>query len=138
MNTKTLCALLLLLVGSPTFASDVEPGELVCYDAIGGTTVRDIDQAHPAGGGISFQIQFATGRSFTSELCLANVGPAPEPAKEVDEVLIHCEDPVGLVAYHRPAETWSAESGVLTWVETETREVYVSTLECFVTSIDGD
>jgi hypothetical protein len=136
MNIKPLCALILLLVASSTFA--VEPGELECRNAAGAVTVRDIDQAHAAGGGIVVHFQFATGRSFTTEACLVNLGPATFCPKETDEVLIECKDPLGLIVYHAPAETWSVESGVLTWVEVEpSREQYLSTFACFVTSIDA-
>jgi hypothetical protein len=135
MTTRLLSALLLIFLAGAALA--VEPGELACHNSAGAVTVRSIDFAIATAGGILVHLRFATGLSFTTQACLANIGPRPFPGGQPDEVMVHCTDPLGAIVYHAPASRWTVSAGVLTWREVTSREVLISTLDCFVTNI-GD
>lgn len=131
-----LSALLLLSLAGAAIA--VDPGELACYNSAGGVEVQSIDSAVAASGGILVHLDAGTGMTLATGACIASAGPKPMPLSGLDEVLIHCEDPVGEVVYHRPASRWAIRSGVLVWREVAGgADVYVSTLPCKVFNI-GD
>lgn len=136
MTTRLLSALLLLGLAGAALA--LEPGRLECYDSSGIVSSRSIDSALATAGGILVHQQFASSLSLTTQACLANVGPGPFLSSQPDEVGIHCTDPLGSIVYHAPASQWAVSAGVLTWREVApSADVYVSTLDCFVTNI-GD
>lgn len=138
MTTRLLSAALLLLSLAGA-ALALEPGHLECYDASGNVSSRSIDSAIATGGGILVHPQFASSLSLTTQACLANIGAGPFLSGQPDEVGIHCTDPLGAIVYHAPASQWSVSAGVLTWREVALPlDVYVSTLDCFVTNIGDD
>lgn len=138
MTSRLQSALLLLLLSAGA-ALALEPGRLECRNAADVVSSRSIDSAVASGGGILVHQQFASSLSFTTQACLANLGPGPILSGQPDEVGIHCTSPLGEIVYHAPASQWTVSAGVLTWREVAPSfEVYVSTLDCFVTGIGDD
>ncbi len=135
MKNAILVVVLLMWTVVAATASDVSANRIKCYPSGGGETWdHAIDLAYAHSGGLRYHIVNYYAESWTTQACLANVGPVAFTYKPVAgaEYLIQCEDLAGSNSYYSTASAAWLSNGVWTWVENVTGDVYISTMPCNV------
>lgn len=128
--TTRIAALVLALIAAPAFA-DFEPipiNHMMCYYGDGSVSTKSADYAYAYRGGVYYGSE--PGAFLTTEPCIAHLPSQPAITGPLSGFIYCTVNPTATGVYYAGASFVSLAVGIWTWVETETGDVYVSSLPC--------